>query len=100
MKDIGMEYQAINACPDEDILYYKEHVSKYKGLKCEESRYWVEKVTKKVPCKVLCCIPVIPSLRQFFKCKSIARLMDYHAKNKSEYGVLQIPADGYRFMKI
>lgn len=30
MKDIGMENQVIHACPNDDILYYKVHVSKEK----------------------------------------------------------------------
>ena len=25
MKDIGMEYQSIDACPDDDIIYYGQH---------------------------------------------------------------------------
>jgi hypothetical protein len=39
MKDIGMEYQVIHACPDDHILYYGEHVSKEECLKCQISRY-------------------------------------------------------------
>ena len=83
-----MEYQAIHACPNEDIFYYKEHVSKGKFPKFDESRYQTDKVTKNVPRKVLCYIPIIPCLRQLFKCKSIAQFMDYHAMNRIEDGVL------------
>jgi hypothetical protein len=25
MKDIGMEYQAIDACPNDHIIYYKQY---------------------------------------------------------------------------
>jgi len=60
MKDIGMEYQAIHACPNDDIIYYKKHVSKDKFPKCDEIGYQTDKVTKKVPHKVLCYIPIIP----------------------------------------
>jgi hypothetical protein len=28
MKDIGMEYQSIDACPDDHIIYYGQHVLK------------------------------------------------------------------------
>lgn len=28
MKDIGMEYQAIYACPNDHIIYYGQHASK------------------------------------------------------------------------
>jgi hypothetical protein len=30
MKDIGMEYQSIDACPDDHIIYYGQHASKTK----------------------------------------------------------------------
>ena len=29
MKDIGMEYQAIDACPNDHIIYYKQHDLKW-----------------------------------------------------------------------
>ena len=62
MKDIGMEYQAIHACPNDYILYYKQHASKENCPKCDERIYQNDKVTKKVPCKVLHHIPIIPCL--------------------------------------
>lgn len=46
MKDIVMEYQAIYACPNDDIIYYREHALKEKFTKCEESRYQANKITK------------------------------------------------------
>jgi hypothetical protein len=58
-----MEHQDIHACPNDDILYYKEHASKDKCPKYDESRYQIDKVTKKVPHKVLHYIPIIPRLR-------------------------------------
>jgi hypothetical protein len=30
MKDIGMEYQSIDACPNDYIIYYGQHASKKK----------------------------------------------------------------------
>jgi hypothetical protein len=33
-------------------------------------------------------------------CQSITQFIDYHAWNKSKYGVLRIPADGSKFRKI
>ena len=39
MKDFGMEYNTIDACPNDDIIYYKEHVSKTECPKCGTSRY-------------------------------------------------------------
>jgi hypothetical protein len=88
IKDIGMEYQDIHACPGDHIIYYGEHASKEECPKCQISRYRTDQVTKKVPRKVLCYIPIIPRLRQFLRCKNIVQIMDYHAKNIIKDGVL------------
>ena len=60
MKEIGMEYQAIDACPNDHIIYYGQYASENKCPQCELSRYRIDKVTKKVLRKVLCYIPIIP----------------------------------------
>jgi hypothetical protein len=39
MKDIGIEYQSIDACNDDHIIYYGHHASKTKCLVCGISRY-------------------------------------------------------------
>ena len=83
-----MEYQVIHACPNDDIIYYKGRVSKDKFPKWDESRYQTDKVTKEVPHKVLHYISIIPRLQHLFRCKSIDQLMDYHATNRSEYGIV------------
>ena len=62
MKDIGMEYQVIHACPNDDIIYYIENASKDKCPKFDDIIYQTDKVTKKVPCKVLHYIPIIPCM--------------------------------------
>ena len=57
MKDFGMEYKNINACPKDDIIYYGEHASKTECSKSGTSRYRTDQLTKKVPQKVLRHIP-------------------------------------------
>ena len=89
-----MEYQAIDAFHNDHIIYYGWYASKNKCPQCEISRYRTDQVTKKVPHKVLHCIPIIPRFEQLFRWKRIAQFMDYHAKNKSEDGVLRMPVDG------
>jgi hypothetical protein len=49
MKDIGMEYQSIDARPDNHIIYYGKHVSKTNCLVCGISRYRTDQITKMVP---------------------------------------------------
>ena len=72
MKDFGIEYNTIYACPKDDIIYYGEHLSKAKCSKCGTSRYQMDQLTKNVPQKVLCHIPIIPCLQRMFRCNSIA----------------------------
>jgi hypothetical protein len=100
MKDIGMDYQTINVCPNDHIIYYGLHASKTKCLQCLINRYRTDQVTKRVPRKVLHHIPIIPCLQRLFMCESIAQFMDYHARNRSGYGFLRMPTDGSAFMEI
>ena len=100
MKDIGMEYQSIDACPDDHIIYYGQHASKTEFPVCGISRYRTNQVTKRVPRRVLHHIPIIPRLQRLFKCESIAQFMDYHARNKNGQGVLRMPTNGSSFREI
>ena len=60
MKEIGMHYEAIHACLDDHVIYYNQHEFAIECLECHVSRYRTNKVTKKVPQKVLRYIPIIP----------------------------------------
>ena len=95
-----MDYQTIYACPNDHIIYYGQHDSKTECPQCLISRYRTDQVTKRVPRKVLRHIPIIPRLQRLFRCESIAQFMDYHACNRSEYGVLRMPTDGFAFREI
>jgi hypothetical protein len=55
-----MEYQAIDACPNDHIIYYGQHALENECLQCQISRYRIDKESKKVPCKVLHYIRIIP----------------------------------------
>ena len=60
MKEIGLEYQSIDACTNDHIIYYGQYASKNKFPQCEISKYRTNQVIKKVHCKVLRYIPIIP----------------------------------------
>ena len=83
-----MHYEAICACPDDHVIYYNQHEFAIECMECHKSRYRTDQVTKKVPHKVVCYIPIIPRLQQLFKCNNIAQFMDYHAKNRSQDDVI------------
>ena len=53
IKDIGMEYKTIDACPNDHIIYYGQQASKTESPKFHISRYRTDQVTKMVPRKVL-----------------------------------------------
>ena len=57
MKEIGMDYQAINACPNDHIIYYGQYASKNKCPQCEISRYRTNQVTKRFLAKFLVIFP-------------------------------------------
>ena len=44
-----MEYNTIDACPKDDIIYYREHSSKTECVKHRTSRYQIDQLTKNVP---------------------------------------------------
>ena len=88
MKEFGMEYQAIDACPNHHIIYYGQYALENEFPQCQTSRYRIDKVTKKVHHKVLHYIPIIPRLQRLFRCQSIAQFMDFHAKNRIQDDVL------------
>ena len=55
-----MQYEAIDACPDDHIIYYKQHEFETECPECHISRYQTYQITKKVPRKFLRYIPIIP----------------------------------------
>jgi len=57
MKEIGMEYQAIDACPNDHIIYYGQYALENEFPQCQISRYWIDKMIKKVPHKVFIIFP-------------------------------------------
>ena len=97
MKEIGMQYEAIDACLDDHIIYYKKPEFETECIGYHISRYRTDQVTKKVPHKVLCYIPIIPCLQRLFRCKNIAQFMDYHARNISQGDVIRMPTNGSAF---
>ena len=94
MKDIWMEYQAFDACPNDHIIYYGQYAYEMEWPQCHISRYRTDQVEKKVPYKVLHYIPIIPCLKGLFRCENIAQFMDYHAENRIKDGVIRIPTNG------
>ena len=55
---LGMEYNRINACVNDCVLFHKEHAYKDSCPKCEEARYKEGMQSTTVPRKVLRHFPL------------------------------------------
>ena len=83
--ELGIEYKQIHSCKNVCILYKDEYQYKVECPICKEKRYHIDVQGPTVPNKVLRHMPIIPRLKRMFCCKSLAQLMDWHAKNRSKW---------------
>ncbi|CAI0396796.1 unnamed protein product [Linum tenue] len=98
---LGLDYQTIDACPNDCMLFWKEHIDEPRCLHCNAYRYKEEtessstskrnKIRKGV--KVLRWFPLIPRLQRLFMCKKTASLMRWHFDERRDDGYLRHPAD-------
>jgi ferredoxin-like protein FixX len=101
MSTLDLKYEKIDVCPDNCILFWKEHTNKKKCLECGQSRFIEvvnqdgEKVTTKVAQKQLHYFPITPHLKRMFICKRTVRHMRWHKEGICENdGVMGHPSDG------
>ena len=97
LKDLGLEYEKIHACPNDCILYWGGREKQESCDKCHASRW--KDVERKLPAKVLRYFPLIPRLRRFYKSSKIAEDMIWHDRHRMKDGVLRHPADGKAWEK-
>jgi hypothetical protein len=87
---LGMEYEKIDVCKDNYMLFYKEHKDETKCLKCGKSRFVEvvnedgEKVTMKVAHKQLSYMPLMPQMEWLLLSKKTARHMRWHKEGVRE----------------
>jgi hypothetical protein len=78
---LGMEYEKIDTCKDNCVLFYKEHKNETECIKCGKLRFIEvvnedgEKVMMKVAHKKLCYMPLTPRMKRLFLSKKTARHM-------------------------
>jgi hypothetical protein len=86
---LGMEYEKIDECKDNCILFYKENKNEMKCLKCGKSRFVEvinedgEKVMTKVAHKQLWYTPLTLWMKRLFLSKKTARHMSWHKEGVS-----------------
>lgn len=103
IKDLGLDYKKIDACPNNCMLFWKDHEKDDSCHICGTSR-WIEYPevandleesikAHKVPAKVLRHFPLIPRLKRLFMCSKTADTLRWHADHRSRDGKLRHPAD-------
>ncbi|XP_063942809.1 uncharacterized protein LOC135150439 [Daucus carota subsp. sativus] len=98
IKDLGLDYQKIHACPNNCMLFWAENSDKEVCDNCGASRWVVQekkgtaansdpdKLIHKVPSKIMRYFPLKPRLQRLFMCKDYSKLMTWHdvAKKRRE----------------
>ncbi|XP_020249397.1 uncharacterized protein LOC109826788 [Asparagus officinalis] len=105
VSDLGLDYNKIDACPNDCILYYKDNkelqecptcgVSRWKQRTRSSTRRTTESVymQSKIPAKVLRHFPLVSRLQRLYMNKDTAKSMRWHKEGRIEDGKLRHPAD-------
>jgi hypothetical protein len=101
MSALSLKDAKIDVCPDNCILFWKEHANEKKWLECGQSRF-IEVVTEdgdkviiEVVQKQLCYFPITPRLKRLFISMRTVRHMSWHKEGIRENdGVMGHPSDG------
>lgn len=97
LKNLILAYEKIHACPNDCMLYWKEHAKKKKCIICGHDRFKNGMKGRgkqnEVPYKVLRYLPLTPRLQRLFMSSKTAEHMSWHKKIRPE-GVLTHPSDG------
>ncbi|KAJ0569814.1 hypothetical protein HanHA300_Chr05g0170861 [Helianthus annuus] len=104
IRELGLSYDKIDACPNDCMLYWKENSKKTECDICHTSRYKANEndpddeltipvTDKKIGAKVLRHFPLIPRLQRLFMSSKTAASMRWHEESRTKDGYLRHPAD-------
>ncbi|KAL6520127.1 hypothetical protein OROHE_017270 [Orobanche hederae] len=99
LKMLGLDYIKIDACPNNCMLYWENHIEDTSCHVCNTSRWKSEsrtakKKSRKIPAKVLRYFPLKKRLQRIYMCSETARYMTWHEHERKKDGILRHPADG------
>jgi len=99
VRDLGLQYDKIDACRNDCILYRKKYEDRESCPTCGVSRWLNEDVEKhkRVPAKILRHFPLIPRLKRLFLCRDISEGMKWHKNKRTKDGILRHPADSLQW---
>ncbi|XP_057250065.1 uncharacterized protein LOC130591152 [Beta vulgaris subsp. vulgaris] len=111
IKDLGLGYEKIHACPNDCMLYWGDFADKsechichtprwqnVKGKQGDTSEKGKETCMKGVPAKVMRYFPLIPRLKRLYMSSNTARDMRWHFDRKDDK-IITHPADGEAWKK-
>ena len=93
---LGLNYQKIDACPNDCMLYWGDDASKENCKRCHTLRYKTiqkRKKQKKKPAKILKYFPLKPRLQRLFMSSKTVEHIRWHEVDKNEDGKLRHPRD-------
>jgi hypothetical protein len=100
---LGMNYQKINACEENCMLFWKEHEKTIHCIHCGKSRYAVvldedgNEVTTNVPIKQLRYMSITPRLKLLFLNQETTKQMRWHKEGDhqdQDPDIMVHPSDG------
>jgi hypothetical protein len=100
---LGMNYEKIDVCEKNCMLFWKEHKDDTHCMHCGKSRYMKvvnedrDSISTKVVIKNICCIPIMPGLKWMFLLEEIAKQMKWHKDGKcdsEDFDIMSHPRDG------
>ncbi|XP_020272575.1 uncharacterized protein LOC109847754 [Asparagus officinalis] len=105
VSDLGLDYNKIDACPNDCILYYKDNkdlqecptcgVSQWKQQTRSSTRQPTESMSQQsmILAKVLRHFPLVSRLQRLYMNKDTTENMRWHKEDRIEDGKLRHPAD-------
>ena len=95
-RDIGLGYEAIDACEYNCVLFYKRYENYTECPTCQTSRWMPCEGgnNTKVSRKVLRYFPLTPRLKRLYMFSHVAKQMRWHGERMVDSDWLKHPADG------
>ncbi|XP_065619438.1 uncharacterized protein LOC136063250 [Quercus suber] len=104
VRDLGLGYEKIHACPNDCMLFLKENANLDACPCCKESRWKTNEASvasknassskgKKKAAKILQWFPLKPRLQRLFPLLDLATSMKWHVNGRTDDGVMRHPAD-------
>lgn len=99
IKDLGLDFQKIDACQNDCILYWKEYENLNECPTCGLSRWKSfdkgSSKAVKVPHKVLRYFPLKPRLQRLYMSRKTAKDMIWHKEDKCNDNIMRHPRDSF-----